>query len=307
MDLKRIRYFVAVARLRNFTHAASALRIAQSPLSRRIQELETELGVVLIDRDSRPLTLTEAGKIFYEQAVQLLQRTDAMVAAVRSMRAGEQPRFVFGVIPASFHVNVAQIIRRFAQMQPHLNIGILELNSTQQIAALRERRIDAGFGRVPLISEGVHKIVLREEQFVAAIPGDHALAEVEGPVSLEALAEQAFVIYNSSPRPSLADTILAAFAERELTLRRKVDVELYETAMMMVSAGLGVTIAPASARSVQPRGVAFRPLVETVITPIVLCCREGENDDNQIALRRVLAEYLGDQGYPVPQSLMHAS
>jgi DNA-binding transcriptional LysR family regulator len=304
MDLKRLRYFVTVARLRSFTHAAEALRIAQPPLSRRIQELEEELGVLLIDRDSRPLTLTDSGRLLFDQAVALLERTEAMVASVHRLNAGEQRRFVFGVIPASFHSNVSAIIRRFALAQPQLDMGIVELNSVQQIAALREGRINAGFSRVMgMEAEGIQRVVMRDEPFVVAVPGDHALAELETPLSLATLAEGPFIIYLSSPRPSLADVILDAFAERGLQLAQKIEVELYETALMMVAAGLGVTLVPAGARANPTRGVAFRPLIEPVVTPIVLCQRDDENSVSDRVLRRILGEYLADQGYPVPPEL----
>jgi LysR family transcriptional regulator, benzoate and cis,cis-muconate-responsive activator of ben and cat genes len=103
LELRQLRYFVAVARERNFTRAAAALRIAQPPLSRQIQQLEAELGVTLIERGSRPVRLTDGGRLLYEQAVQVLERVEETKAIARHVQESGRRRFSFGFVPSTLY------------------------------------------------------------------------------------------------------------------------------------------------------------------------------------------------------------
>lgn len=161
MELRQLRYFVAVARERNFTRAAEKMRIAQPPLSRQIQQLEDELGVALIDRASRPLHLTEGGRLLYEQAVQVLERVDEIKAMARRLNEAEQPRFSIGFVPSTLYGRLPEVIRRYRAARPRVELTLLELTSLEQIAALKEGRIDVGYGRIPLDDAGVRRLLLR--------------------------------------------------------------------------------------------------------------------------------------------------
>lgn len=303
MDLKRLRYFVTVARLRSFTRAAEVLHIAQPPLSQRIQELENELGAALLDRNSRPLTLTPAGQLFYEQAVQVLQKTEAMMSSMRRMLDHQRPVFTFGVVPANFHGSLATIIRLYRDAMPLLSVRLVEMNSLEQIDALREGRIDAGISRVEHVAEGVQRIILRHEPMVAALPNDHPLATQEEAMQLDALKDEPFLIYTSQPRPSLAEHVVAQLKERGVDLSDPQEVDQYDTALILIAAGCGVSIVPASARLVATPGVTYRPLAEPITTPIVLRHRAGDRSPELETLYYVLARFLGERGYPVPPSL----
>src|SRR4051794_16511567 len=138
MELRHLRYFVAVARERNFTRAAERLLIAQPPLSRQIQQLEAELGTVLLDRDSRLLRLTEAGRLFLEHACQVLERVDGMRAMMRRFSEAERPRFVIGFVASTIYAALPDLIRRFRGAAPGLDISLIEMMSLEQITALKE-------------------------------------------------------------------------------------------------------------------------------------------------------------------------
>ncbi|MFG1342439.1 LysR family transcriptional regulator [Xanthobacter autotrophicus] len=295
MDLKRLRYFVTVARSGSFTRAAEVLGMAQPPLSQRIQELEAEVGSPLLNRDARPLQLTTAGRLLYEQAVQILQRTDAMMASMRRLLTDQRPVFNLGMVPANFHGNLAGIIREYRRALPGVEIRILEMNSLEQADALREGRIDAGISRVEIPAPGVRRIVLREEPMVAALPFDHPLARLEEAMPLGALKDEPFIVYTSNPRPSLADHVLAQFTERDIRLSHIVEVGQYDTALIMIAAGEGVSIVPASARLVASAGVAYRPLVEHITSPIVLCHREDDDTPELQTFYLVVSEFLAEQ------------
>jgi DNA-binding transcriptional LysR family regulator len=303
MDLKRLRYFATVARLGSFTAAAELLHMAQPPLSQRIQELEAEVGATLLNREQRPLTLTAAGRLFYEQAVQILQQADAMMASMRRLVNNERPTFTFGVVPANFHGNLATIIRQFRQALPRIDIRMVEMNSLEQAAALRDGSIDAGISRVEIAMDGIQRIVLRNEPMIAALPSDHPLALLEEGLPLSALKDEPFLVYTSKPRPSLADHVLQQLHDRGITLSNMLEVDQYDTALIMIAAGCGVSIVPAAARMVAAPGVAYRPLVEAITCPIVLCHRHTDTSAELRTLYFVLAQFLYDRGHPVPADL----
>ncbi|MBE7375613.1 LysR family transcriptional regulator [Pseudomonas lopnurensis] len=303
MDLKRLRYFVTVARTRSFVRAARALNISQPPLSQRIQELETEVGAALLNRDSRPLTLTPAGQLLYDQAVDILRRTDAMVASLERMLGNRRPTFTFGIVPANFHGNFALIIRQFREAMPLLRVRIVEMDSHQQIEALREGRIDAGVSRVDINADGIRCIVLKHEPMLAAVPADHPLASRDSPMQLAELKDESFLIYASNPRPSLADHILAQLAEPQIVLSDPQEVNQYDTALLMVAAGCGVSIVPASAQLVPVPGVAYRPLVESITSPVVLRHRSDDASPELQTLFFVIGRFLSERGHEVPAEL----
>lgn len=303
MDLKRLRYFTTVARLGSFTAAATALHMAQPPLSQRIQELEAELGAVLFNREQRPLALTAAGRLLYEQAVQILQQADAMLASMRRLVNDEQATFTFGVVPANFHGNLSAIIRQFRHALPRVDIRIVEMNSMEQANALLEGRIDAGISRVEIPVDGIERIVLRDEPMIAALPFDHPLALREEGLTLETLKDEPFLVYNTMPRPSLADYVLAQVERRGIVLSNMLQVDQYDTALIMIAAGCGVSIVPAAARMVAATGVAYRSLLEAITCPIVLCHRHSDTSPELRTLYFVLAQFLAERGHPVPAAL----
>ena len=170
MELRHLRYFVAVAQERNFTRAAEKLNIAQPPLSRQIHDLEAELGIALLDRDSRPIRLTEAGRLFYEHATQVLERVNDLRTMMRRFRDAERPRFVIGFVASTIYAALPALIRRFRAATPGLDVSLVEMVSLDQIAALKEGRIDVGFGRIRFDDPAVRRDVLREERLVVALP-----------------------------------------------------------------------------------------------------------------------------------------
>mgnify|MGYP006205345691 CR=1 FL=1 len=148
MDLRQLRYFVAVATTRNFTRAAEQMHIAQPPLSRQIQQLEDELGVQLIQRNSRPLRLTEPGRLFYEQSLQVLQKVDQMKTSVRQTEGGQRKSISIAYVPSTLYGGLPMLVRTFRQRYPDTDVHLVDMGSVQQMTELKSGRIDIGFGRV---------------------------------------------------------------------------------------------------------------------------------------------------------------
>ena len=142
MDTYRFQVFLECARQKNFSRAAEILHIAQPPLSRQIQQLEDELGVLLIDRSSRPLDLTEAGRFFYEQSGQIMARIEHMREQTRKIGLSKRERYVIGCVGSTLYGGMPDLVRRMRMRWPDLDIEIREMMSTEQVTALKERRID---------------------------------------------------------------------------------------------------------------------------------------------------------------------
>src|SRR5580698_172097 len=129
MDLRQLRYFVAVARERNFTRAAEQLNIAQPPLSRQIQLLEQEVGVPLLNRNTRPVRMTDAGRLIYEQAIQILGRVEQMQAAARHVGLHQRSVLSIGFVASVLYAGLPTLMRKLRQQAPELDIQMVELMS----------------------------------------------------------------------------------------------------------------------------------------------------------------------------------
>lgn len=297
LDSRHLRYFVAVARERNFTRAAEKLHIAQPPLSRAIQQLEDEFGVALLDRASRPLALTDAGRLLFEQAVQVLDRMDEMKAMVARLRAAELTRLGLGFVASTLYGYLPEVIRRYRAARPEVELTLLEMTTIEQVAALKEGRIDVAFGRITFNDPLVERTVLRKEKLCVALPLTHRLSSRTGLLKLEELAEDALVIYPKAPRPSYADQVLALFRERELKPRQLHEVRELQTALGLVAADTGVCIVPASVERLRRDNVVYRRLDEPgAVSPIIMSTRKGDRSPEIGLILRIVKEMYRKEG-----------
>ncbi len=303
MDIRRLRYFVTVASERSFTRAATKLNIAQPPLSRRIQELEEEVGARLIERKSRPLRLTPAGRLFYEQSLQVLERVDQMSATMQRFVGNVRPRFVLGLIPSGFHDRLPQVIRRYRMIAPDIDLSLIEMNSMEQSEALKDGRIDAGLGRVRIEDEGIRRELLREEPILAAFPPGSTIGGTDQPINLSLISQYPVILYPRGPRPSYADAILSMFRDYGISLSRTIEVTELQTALVMVAAGEGACLIPVSARRLAHPEVMFRTIKQQVLSPIVLSHRIGDDSRQLRTLFQTFTSLYAEWGHPVPQFL----
>ncbi len=288
---------MAVARERNFTRAAKGLRIAQPPLSRQIQQLEEDLGVVLIERGSRPVRLTDAGRLLYEQAMQVLERVEEIRAMTRRIHEAEQPRFSIGFVASTLYGYLPEVIRRYRAARPAVELVLIELTTLEQIAALKEGRIDVGFGRIPFDDAAIERTLLRNEKLSAALPRTHALAARTGRLRLDELAGDPLVVYPKAPRPSYADQVLALFRERGLKPPVVHEVRELQTALGLVAAEAGVCLVPASVERLRRDNIVYRPLGEEgAVSPIIMSTRKGDRSPEIGRVLRLVKEIYRKEG-----------
>jgi LysR family transcriptional regulator, benzoate and cis,cis-muconate-responsive activator of ben and cat genes len=266
-----------VARERNFTRAAEVLHIAQPPLSRQIQQLEGELGVALIERGSRPLRLTDAGRLLFEQAVQVLERVEEMKAITQRLHDVERPRFRIGFVPSALYGGLPELMRGYRAARPGVELVLLELTTLEQIAALKEGRIDVGFGRIPFDDPAIERTLLRNEKLSVALPCGHSLLARVERLRLDDLAGEPLVVYPKAPRPSYADQVLTLLRERGLKPPAVYEVGEVQTALGLVAAEVGVCLVPVSVERLRRDNVAYSRLdEEKAVSPIIMSIRKGD-------------------------------
>nr|WP_315393739.1 LysR substrate-binding domain-containing protein [uncultured Duganella sp.] len=279
MELRHLRYFVAVAEEKNFTRAAKRLFIAQPPLSRQIQQLEEELGVDLIEKGSRPLRLTEAGVFFQAHAQELL----AKAAELKTMtqRVGKIDRSLsMGFVASTLYGLLPDIVRHFREQYPTVEVTFHELTTMQQLKALKEGIIDVGFGRVKSEDPNIRRIVLREERLIVALPSGHPLTLSESPLGLVDLLMETLIVYPKAPRPSFADQVLGVFSERSILPHKIMEVRELQIAIGLVAAGEGVAVVPESVQGMKRNNVVYRALTDRhAVSPVMFSVRKMDTSE----------------------------
>ncbi|NML11989.1 LysR family transcriptional regulator [Sphingobium sp. AR-3-1] len=303
MDLRQLRYFVAVAAERNFNKAAERLNMAQPPLSRSIQQLEAEVGAELIDRNVRPLALTPIGQLFHIQAMQILQRMEDMRGMMRSAVATERRRLRIGFVASTIYARLPALIRDYRAEYPDVELTLMESVTLEQIAALKDGRIDIGFGRVRFEDNAVRRTILRNEQLIAAVPLSSPIGRDGAPVKLCRLAEEKLIIYPSQPRPSYADDVLSLFHDNGLEPHATYEARELQIALGLVAAEEGIAVIPESVRRSRPDDVRYVDLVEFATSPIIMSHRIGDFSPEIIGFIRIIVRKYHDWGYPVSDAL----
>lgn len=298
MELRHLRYFVAVAEERNFTRAAERLHIAQPPLSRQIQQLEELLGVLLIEKGSRPLRLTEAGQFLLAHAKPLLEQVRDLKAMTQRVGALERTVAV-GFVASTLYGLLPDIIRRYRERHPEVEVTLHEMTTVEQLKALREGRIDVGFGRLRSQDPSIRRILLRDEPMVVALSPTHRLAQGDRALRLTELAHEAVLVYPKAPRPSFADQVLAAFSEAHVTPDHVSEVRELQIAMGLVAAGQGISIVPESVQGMHHRHVVYRKLEDKhAFSPILFSVRHMDRSPELENLLAAVYSVYEDQGIP---------
>ena len=304
MELRHLRYFIAVAEEGHITRAAERLGIQQPPLSLQIRSLERELNVQLFKRLPRGVQLTDAGTTFLERARGILDQVERALAAARRTARGEQGRGVVGFTSsAPFHPFVPRVIRSFREMSPLVSLVLEESGSSELVQAVHGEALDAAFIRSP-VADVVGLLVrpILEEEMLVALPVAHPLAGESHALPLAALANETFILYKRPGGPGLYDTIITACRGSGFSPLVGQEAPRILSTLNLVAAGLGVSIVPASLRRLQMDGVIYRRLEDNaqLRAPLILACRRGENS---AAVQRFLelvqqsAEHV-DADYP---------
>jgi DNA-binding transcriptional LysR family regulator len=292
MELRHLRYFIAVAEEGHVTRAAERLGLQQPPLSQQIRALERELDVQLFRRKPRGVELTDAGRALLADARAILAHVDHAFAATRRTARGEEGRISVGFTSsAPFHPFVPRVIRAFRDAFPLVSLTLEESGTTELIKGLRGERLDAVFIRTPVSDpEGLVVNPLLEEPMLVAIPKGHPLARRgrgNKGLPLKSLAAETFIVYRRPEGPGLYDAIIAACHAAGFSARVGQEAPRIVSTLNLVAAGLGISLVPASLQRMHMDGVVYRRLSGPVQpkAPLTVAWRRG---DTSAALRQFL-------------------
>ena len=264
IDLKQLKYFLAVAEEKSFSRAAERLHISQPPLSQQIMKLENELGVKLFARTTRTFELTVAGKALMSEAADLLGRMRMTIDTIRQIDRGEVGRLRVGIVGSAMWGPIPTLLEEFQSKLPQVTWTLHELGPTAQHEALLARQVDVGFWREPRLEEDVLKhdnlrqeLCFREDVCVA-VNEHHPLAKMEAIELLDIANEPMLTLAldkSAFPRYLIECCVKAGF---QPTIFQEASEP--QTLLAMVGAGLGVTLIPETTSRIGWPGVVFVPI-----------------------------------------------
>ena len=286
MELRHLRYFVAVAHEGHVTRAAEKLHIQQPPLSQQIRALEREIDAALFVRHPRGVSLTDAGRSFLADAEQILAQAEHAKIRARRTARGEVGRIAVGfTTSAPFHPLVARAIREFRGNRPNVSFVLEESSSGDMVSGLRDDRLDVAFIRSGLVDPaGITVHPLLQEDMVAAFPARHPLTK-RTRLTLKDLADETLILYRQPDGRGLYDVIIAACAEAGFSPHVGQEAPRIVSTLNLVAAGLGITIVPASLSRLPLEGVTYKPFTGRpgIKVPLNLACRADERSAATLA------------------------
>ena len=308
VELRHLRYFVAVAEHGSITRAAQQLGIQQPPLGQQIRDLEAELKVQLFNRAPKRIELSASGKVFLEDARRILAEAREAMARVRRFERGEQGVLSVGFTSsASLHPIAPQILRAFGAAYPLARIDVEEHETYELILGLTGRRLDVAFMRfAPGDLPELASMPLLDEDMMVAIPSNHELArEPDRPLGIERLRDETFVLYRRPDGFGIYNWLMAALARIDFRPRVANEVHRMMATINIVAAGGGISLVPASMQTLHREAVVYRPLLPGILPPLPLYLIHRVDQDLRLVANFVqVAMEVGVQpGSGLPQPL----
>jgi DNA-binding transcriptional LysR family regulator len=269
IDIKPLRYFVTLAETRHFGRAAARLNLSQPPLSRQLAALEASLGVTLIERSPRSVTLTAAGERFYADAKAILASVEQAVSNAQAAASGEAGKLAIGFTMCAAYNVVPGYARAFGAAYPEVALSLREVVSNDLAAQVVAGHIDAAimFPHVP--GKGLATRTILREPLCVALSRGHPRARARR-LRIAQLAGEPFVLASEEVAPTLRATILEHCRSGGFEPDIRFEVQLQQTVLSLVDEGVGVALVPASMRKAQLAGVVFKPLVDAPLVEQVL-------------------------------------
>lgn len=301
MELRHLRYFVAVAEDEHITRAAARLGIQQPPLSQQIRNLEAELGVNLFARSPRKVTLNAAGKVFLSDARRILALVNEATQRVRQFELGMEGALMLGLTSsASMHPQTLAIIGKFRSRFPLVSLQIEEGANHDLLNLVEQERMDVAFVRTPVTRyPTLTSLQLSQETMMAAIPASHLLAADTGPLDMAALKDQSIVFYRQTNGSGIGESLLAAFERQGFRPHIVSETQRIISAINMVAAGFGIAVVPKTMQSFSIRSVIYSHLTaaSSFTVPLNVAYRRQADAET---LRRFLraCEDVRDEGEP---------
>jgi DNA-binding transcriptional LysR family regulator len=291
MELRHLRYFVAVAEELHFRRAAERLHISQPPLSQQIRQLEAELGVQLLERSRRRVELTAAGEAFYARAREILDAVDDAARLARRVQRGEVGRLSVGFVGSAMYSLLPEVLHAFREERGDVGLRLRELTTAAQLDQLESGRIDVGFVRPQSPPRGgVATETVMREQIVVALPESHRLAGRDR-LALAELAGEPLVLLTRAGSPGVREVLEAATARFGGEGQLVQEAAEVQTVIGLVAGGVGFSLVPDSVRSLTRRGVVYREVVDAPSIELALVWRAEDRSPVLAAFREVVREH----------------
>ncbi len=267
MELRHLRYFVAVADALSFTKGAQKLHLAQPSLTRQIKDLEEEIGVRLLNRSKRQVGLTDEGKSFLADAKRVLAHSAEIVESVQRLRDHEIAALNIGYVANLFPALLPATLVPFQRKFPTVAINLFDMTYAEQFRALEENKIDLGFvgSRQPIEERGLQLRCIASDKTVAALPKGDRLAK-KAVIKLKDLRPMFFIGMSEASYPGYRDWLTATCQRAGFVPKVLQDADIERTVIQAVGAGLGVALLPDQVEKLPHENVVFRPLIPAVLT-----------------------------------------
>jgi DNA-binding transcriptional LysR family regulator len=294
MDLKQMRQFLALAEELNFGRAAERLHMAQPPLTRSIRALEDELGAQLFVRTPKGADLTQAGQALLDEVPNVLALARRAEEQAQLAGQGYVGRLDVGIFSSGILNVIPRLLAQFHTDRPDVKIGLHNMSKTDQITALRERRITIGFNRLVPDEADIAVEWVQREPFLVALYEGHRLCGKKS-IALGDLDNERMILYPNAPVHGLAQEVAAAFRSEGVRLRVEQEVEDVVTCIALVASRFGVCVTTESAANLRLPGVVYRPLRSRQLRNIELSCLYRREDTSPI-LHAVLGLIRASRG-----------
>lgn len=260
MELRQLRYFIAVAEAGNFSRAAANLHMSQPPLSMQVKALEEELGVRLLERTNHGATLTPAGAAFLEEARAALTRLESARRRAQLVGRGDIGMLSVGFVSIADYGILPPALKSFRAAYPQVEVQLHELTTDAQIRELHAHRLDMGIALAPVDDPELEFRRLHDEELVLAVPSPHRAGRARDTIDLRHLAAESFIVPPRDIAPGLHDLIIAQCRAAGFTPRITQHARQMQTVISLVSSGMGFALVPASVRNLNRAGVQYRRL-----------------------------------------------
>jgi DNA-binding transcriptional LysR family regulator len=292
IELRHLRYFLAVAETLHFSKAAHRLGMAQPPLSQQIKRLEELLGHALFERTTRGVKLTLAGELLVERAKSTIEKVHDDLAQVRRLGRGEEGTLTVGFSGSVMFTNLPTAIQSYRRKYPKVELRLREMVTSAQIAALLDGTIDLAFLRDGDPTEGIKMICMMKERFLAVLPEVHPLAQRRA-LRVADLKQEPFVLFARRAGPLAFDRTVACCEKSGFRPNIVQDAPQWPTVVRLVAAGLGVSLAPACVANVAIPGAVYREVKAGCRTTIDLGVKAGAERALATNFIEVASRHLG--------------
>lgn len=294
MELRVLRYVIAVAEEEHFGRAAQRVHVAQSALSQQVARLEAELGVRLFERTTRRVAVTDAGRTFVDHARGVVAGADRAAAEMRAVAEGRAGVVSVGFVGSATYDVLPRLAREVRAQLPDVELRLRgELLNPALVAGVLDGTVDLALVRPAAFPEPLTSEPLRTEPLVVALPATHPLAVGRGPVDLADLGAETFVVHPAGELSSMNRVVLDACRAAGFTPVETIEVGETSTLAVSVAAGLGVALVPAPVRSLQLGGVVYRDLRDAPTIGLTLLSRSPDASPAVARVARVARDVVG--------------